>query len=162
MELEFTTSCFPRSPAPQKSYGLVYVDWPCCWRGDYEFFLLFLFPFIFTFHVRYSQNCHVCIFFLLVSEVVWFLIYLFFLFMFLWRTVWKLKLYGCKIFFSGYFIVHLWKLPLWLYICLSELVFLVLYCVHLTSFFLSNELISVRNLPYNVTTTFLMSFNQVL
>ncbi|XP_029355881.1 adhesion G-protein coupled receptor D2 [Echeneis naucrates] len=26
MELEFTTSCFPRSPAPQKSYGLVYVD----------------------------------------------------------------------------------------------------------------------------------------
>ncbi|XP_018528574.1 LOW QUALITY PROTEIN: adhesion G-protein coupled receptor D2 [Lates calcarifer] len=26
MELEFTTSCFPRSPAPQTSYGLVYVD----------------------------------------------------------------------------------------------------------------------------------------
>lgn len=26
MELEFTTSCFPRSPAPQKSFGLVYVD----------------------------------------------------------------------------------------------------------------------------------------
>ncbi|XP_040896478.1 adhesion G-protein coupled receptor D2 isoform X2 [Toxotes jaculatrix] len=26
MELEFTTSCFPRSPAPQESYGLVYVD----------------------------------------------------------------------------------------------------------------------------------------
>ncbi|XP_035509235.1 adhesion G-protein coupled receptor D2 [Morone saxatilis] len=26
MELEFTASCFPRSPAPQKSYGLVYVD----------------------------------------------------------------------------------------------------------------------------------------
>nr|XP_019953882.1 PREDICTED: adhesion G-protein coupled receptor D2-like [Paralichthys olivaceus] len=26
MELEFTTSCFPRSPAPQKSHGLVYVD----------------------------------------------------------------------------------------------------------------------------------------
>uniref|UniRef100_A0A3B4TTF8 Adhesion G-protein coupled receptor D2-like n=1 Tax=Seriola dumerili TaxID=41447 RepID=A0A3B4TTF8_SERDU len=26
MELEFATSCFPRSPAPQKSYGLVYVD----------------------------------------------------------------------------------------------------------------------------------------
>ncbi|XP_070688316.1 adhesion G protein-coupled receptor D2 [Pempheris klunzingeri] len=26
MELEFTASCFPHSPAPQKSYGLVYVD----------------------------------------------------------------------------------------------------------------------------------------
>ncbi|KAF0042007.1 hypothetical protein F2P81_005539 [Scophthalmus maximus] len=26
MELEFTTSCFPRSPAPQKSHGLVCVD----------------------------------------------------------------------------------------------------------------------------------------
>ncbi|XP_054871865.1 adhesion G-protein coupled receptor D2 isoform X2 [Amphiprion ocellaris] len=26
MELEFAASCFPRSPAPQKSYGLVYVD----------------------------------------------------------------------------------------------------------------------------------------
>ncbi|XP_074490677.1 adhesion G protein-coupled receptor D2 isoform X1 [Sebastes fasciatus] len=26
MELEFTISCFPRSPAPQKSYGLVCVD----------------------------------------------------------------------------------------------------------------------------------------
>ncbi|XP_045906602.1 adhesion G-protein coupled receptor D2 isoform X1 [Micropterus dolomieu] len=26
MELEFKASCFPRSPAPQKSYGLVYVD----------------------------------------------------------------------------------------------------------------------------------------
>ncbi|XP_044055394.1 adhesion G-protein coupled receptor D2 isoform X2 [Siniperca chuatsi] len=26
MELEFTASCFPCSPAPQKSYGLVYVD----------------------------------------------------------------------------------------------------------------------------------------
>ncbi|XP_034386291.1 adhesion G-protein coupled receptor D2 [Cyclopterus lumpus] len=26
MELEFTASCFPRSPAPQKSYGLVHVD----------------------------------------------------------------------------------------------------------------------------------------
>lgn len=26
MELEFATSCFPRSPSPKKSYGLVYVD----------------------------------------------------------------------------------------------------------------------------------------
>ncbi|XP_078114896.1 adhesion G protein-coupled receptor D2 [Sander vitreus] len=26
MELEFTASCFPRSPVPQKSYGLIYVD----------------------------------------------------------------------------------------------------------------------------------------
>ncbi|XP_029989070.1 adhesion G-protein coupled receptor D2 isoform X1 [Sphaeramia orbicularis] len=26
MELEFNASCFPRSPAPQKSYGLVYID----------------------------------------------------------------------------------------------------------------------------------------
>ncbi|XP_071342047.1 adhesion G protein-coupled receptor D2 isoform X2 [Trachinotus anak] len=26
MELEFATSCFPRSPSTQKSYGLVYVD----------------------------------------------------------------------------------------------------------------------------------------
>lgn len=32
MELEFKASCFPRSPAPQKSYGLVYVDWPGWWR----------------------------------------------------------------------------------------------------------------------------------
>lgn len=26
MELEFTASCFPRSPSPKKSYGLVFVD----------------------------------------------------------------------------------------------------------------------------------------
>lgn len=45
MDLEFSASCFPRSPTPQKSYDLVHIDW------SVMMFLVFLY-FLFDIYLR--------------------------------------------------------------------------------------------------------------
>lgn len=37
IELEFTASCFPRSPPPQKTYGLVHIDWNVWCNDNFTF-----------------------------------------------------------------------------------------------------------------------------